>query len=200
MSPKGVEEFAVAEVPALPLQLNFKLNVMACTVQSTQSQSCPRYYYLKICPSSPSARYRGRYVRYTGSGHSDVVLTEAHPVYLRFFMQDGKQLASFKDRTFGFVMSKRQDGSDNTSSSAKGVEMFEDKGDEGFWFDEVDGGKLKWKGTKANAPAESWAGWFLKENPPEVYKGNPQLFWSVGDSKNSEIDDSYRVDLVAEYL
>lgn len=182
------------DVPPSPVQ---DFSLMASQSQPSPSQSRPRCYYLKVSRSSPSTRYAGRYVRYTGGGHSDVVLTEAHPVYLRFFLQNGKQLASFNDRAFGFVMSKRNEDS---KSQLTAVEMFEDEGDQGFWFDDDDGGKLKWRSTGMASSKNAWSGWVLRDSPPDRYKGNPQLFWVTGEDASGELENLERVDLVAEHL
>jgi hypothetical protein len=41
--------------------------------------------YSSTTPQNPA--YHGRTLRYTGSGHSDVVLTEGKPVFLRFYLE-----------------------------------------------------------------------------------------------------------------
>jgi hypothetical protein len=96
---------------------------------SISTEKRPKNYYLKaIChPASPNGRYAGRYVRYTGSittaGTSDVVLTEAHPVYIKFYLEDGKSLASFKDVVLGFKMKT----SAPLGNGLRAVEMFKNK-------------------------------------------------------------------------
>jgi hypothetical protein len=157
-----------------------------------------KFYYLKAVahPASPNGRYVGRYVRYTGSGHSDCVLTEAHPVFLRFYHEDGKSLASFKDLLLGFNMKT----SIPLDSGLRAVEMFKDReNDRGFYFDADDGNKLKWK-DDSSSEAVQWSGWVLRDCPPEKYEGNPQLFWVSSTSKAELPNGLERIDLVAEYL
>jgi hypothetical protein len=155
------------------------------------------FFYLKSIPhpAYPNGKYANRYVRYTSSGHSDIVLTEAHPVYLKFYQEDGRQLASFKNSVYGFKMN-------TTSPSSDGlwlVEIFQAPAvDQGFYLDDKDGGKLKWKGEDASSPA--WKGWVLRESPPDRYEGNPQLFWSTAPPDARLPEGQQWVDLVAEYL
>jgi hypothetical protein len=171
-----------------------------------QYNDLKKFYYLKSIPhpSSPSDKYSNRYVRYTGSGHSDVVLTEAHPVYLKFYYEDGRQLAGFKEHVFGFSLSNS-----STTTSEFGnlhaVEMFNDakKIDTGFYFDWDDGGRLKWKydgDGDGTVERKDWTGWVLRECPPDQYNGNPQLFWTTATSDEELPAGLERVDLIAEYL
>ncbi|KAF9530940.1 hypothetical protein CPB83DRAFT_849904 [Crepidotus variabilis] len=168
---------------------------MSTALETTQSPH--KFFYLK---ATSSGKYANRYVRYTGSGHADVVLTEAHPVFLKFYLQDDKQLAAFKERVFGFVMGALVDVNDK-DEGLRAVEMFEDKGDGGFYFDEEDAGKLKWKGVTDNDDVH-WKGWVLKENPEDKYKGNPQLFWTtVEPDVEFKLENGMeRVELIREYL
>jgi hypothetical protein len=159
-----------------------------------------KYYYLKAMahPASPLGRYTGRYVRYTGSGHNDVVLTEAHPVFLKFYHEDGKSLATFKDLILGFKMKT----SSPLDDGLRAVEMFKDQeGDRGFYFDADDGDRLKWRDEVSSTGATKWAGWVLRDCPPEQYKGNPQLFWASSSTSEGVLPDGVEwINLVAEYL
>lgn len=108
-------------------------------VVSADSETPPEHYFLVSVPFSPSTphnpAYHGRTVRYTGSGHSDVVLTEGKPVFLRFYLDItyapditrltslrpmGKQMtvSSKADaKTFGFTIG---DGKGGTGSPIPG--------------------------------------------------------------------------------
>ncbi len=111
-------------------------------------------------------------------------------------MEDGRQLASFKERTFGITMNWGAE-----AGNVHTVEMFEDQGSKEFFFDESDGLKLKWRAPEENSQASAWTGWALRDNPPEVYKGNPQLFWISSTSTEESLPQSFeRVDLIPEYL
>jgi hypothetical protein len=162
-----------------------------------------KFYYLKAVahPASPNGRYAGRYVRYTGSissaGTSDVVLTEARPIYLRFCHEDGKSLASFKDVVLGFKMKTSMP----LGNGLRAVEMFKNQEpDHGFYFDRNDGDKLKWKDEGPDSEGAKWSGWFLRDCPPEQYKGNPQLFWASSTFSDKSSDGLEKIDLVAEYI
>jgi hypothetical protein len=90
------------------------------------SKASKDYYFLVSVPFFPSTphdpAFHGRTLRYTGSGHSDIVLTQGKPVFLRFYLdvlpttdaisspplrRRGKQMAvsSKADaKTFGFAI------------------------------------------------------------------------------------------------
>jgi hypothetical protein len=169
----------------------------ASGLNSGIANSSHSFFYLKSIPhsASPNGKYSNRYVRYTGSGHSEIVLTEAHPVYLKFYYEDSKQLATFKDDVWGFKMNE----TGSTSDGLQLVEIFKEPiVDRGFYFDGNDGGKLKWKNQ--NATSTKWEGWVLCESPPDRYKGNPQLFWSTRPPTEMIPTGQEWVDLVAEYI
>lgn len=151
--------------------------------------------------SAYSTAYINRFLRYSGSGHADTVVTEGQPVYLRFYLSPaGAQLALSKThagRIWGFWIDKpREEGTQ--------LLMFEGMSTKGFaWVDRGDGEEvLMWKGEgDAGAVDEEtvrgWKGWFLKDTPPDKFKGNPRVF---ADFDAEEGPGCARVDFIRHYV
>jgi hypothetical protein len=197
-----------------------------------------QYFYLKsTSPSSESSPVSGepgrvrqwsnRYVRYTSGGFHDIVLTEEHPKFIRFYFEHdstasapnqpitergkakGRILASYGERVFGVVMQTDTDEQNEVVKGLRKVEMYENfeaAASTGFYFDDEDGGKLKWE--NADGSGSGFVRWLLLPNPREKFKGYPQLYWITlsGDGEDTtEIkielpEGSEYVDLIAEYL
>jgi len=86
--------------------------------------------------------------------------------------------------------------------------QMEKGGDGGFYFDDENGTKGEHEavlkhGYAGDASAveasERWAGWVLKDSPPDIFSGNPRLFWCSCDGR-AQHDGEMRIDLVREYL
>ena len=159
------------------------------------------YFFLKV-RSCTKTEYENRYLRHTGSGHSDIVLTPEPPKFIKFFFEDGKVMAGFQERVFGMCMSEElRDGEDGRKGLRK-VEIFEDRGDAGFSFDADDDGLLKWSAEQAGASEwrSPWKNWVCRPGSPDVYMGYPQLFWVADDAVHNLPDGVERVEIVAEYI
>lgn len=158
-------------------------------------------------PASPYATaYTNRFLRFTGSGHPDTVVTEGQPVYLRFYLSPrGEQLAfsrSHPGRVWGFTIDPALPG-----HGEEGLQllMFNGLSTEGFAFvDRGDGEEvLIWRnvGEAGEAVAEAevggWKGWLLRDTPPEKFKGNPRVF---ADFEAEEGSGCARVDFVRHFV
>jgi hypothetical protein len=86
--------------------------------------------------------------------------------------------------------------------------QMEKGGDGGFYFDDENGTKdeheavLKHKHAgddSAVVASKSWAGWVLKDSPPDMFSGNRRLFW-CSEKDRTPRDGEMPVDLVREYL
>ena len=86
--------------------------------------------------------------------------------------------------------------------------QMEKGGDDGFYFDDEKGTKdeheavLKHRyagdGSTVGA-SKGWAGWVLKDSPPDMFSGNPRLFWCSSEDRDLG-EDEIAIDLVREYL
>jgi hypothetical protein len=198
-----------------------------------------QYFYLKsTSPSSSSPslesgepgcvrKWSNRYVRYTSGGFHDIVLTEEHPKFIRFYFEadsaesaqsqpvaergkvKGRIHASYGARVFGIVMHTDPDGQNEAVNGLRKVEMYENfeaTSSPGFYFDDQDGGKLKWE--NADGSGHSFVRWLLLPNPPEKFNGHPQLYWIAHDGDGEDTmeteadlpEGAEYVDLIAEYL
>ncbi|KAF2103937.1 hypothetical protein NA57DRAFT_70149 [Rhizodiscina lignyota] len=167
-----------------------------------------QYFYLKV-HACTNPEYNGRYLRYTGSGHADIVLTPDHPKFIKFYLEDEKLMASFKDKVFGFCMSVDHDegGEDHAGTRLYKVEIFENRADIGFSFGPDKEQLLRWrvivavqKPTDSQKATSQWKSWACRENPADMYKGYPQLYWTTEDVSEDWSDGIEKLEIIAEYL
>ncbi|KAF2665700.1 hypothetical protein BT63DRAFT_428651 [Microthyrium microscopicum] len=167
---------------------------------SATMSNARNYFFLKVKACTNSA-YVGQYLRYTSGGHADIVITPEPPKFIKFFQEDGKLLAGFDTRVWGMCMST--EGAEiHSGTELEKAEIFENRGDTGFFFDDTDG-LLKWapgEGFQTGEPI-SWKGWVLRENTPDVYKGFPQLFWLGQAVSREKLPKGVEnLEIVAEYF
>ncbi|KAF8972028.1 hypothetical protein BDZ97DRAFT_1782789 [Flammula alnicola] len=132
------------------------------------------YYLLKS--TSATSNYNDLYLRYTGSGHCETVLTPSPPVFLRFYDgPDGRVMArSWKhlERVWGFV------AADETEQGGDiALRMREGDGDGGFsWVVDEQGREvLHWNNVSSGG--KQYTGWMARDSPPERFNGFPQVHW-----------------------
>lgn len=141
------------------------------------------YYFLKSI--STTSAYDFRYLRYTGSGHSETVITPSPPVFIRFFDgPDGRVMArSWKHPTkvWGLAAADESEPGGDVALRIK-----EGEGDRGFsWFSDEQGREvLCWNNPSDGGRQHTI--WTARDNPPETFNGFPQVHWKNKDEGDED--------------
>ena len=171
---------------------------------------------------SLQSKYIDKYVRHTSNGADDIVLTPESPRFIKFYLDDGRILATYNGRIWGFVpqhhsielqshdgaalevhgSTERAATNEGPHEHLRNIQMFENEGSRGFHFEhrkDVDGREMEvltWRSDDSSGNHnDNWQAWVLRDSPPDRYKGYPQLFWLA---KAEVPEDCIQVDLVRE--